>query len=168
MGLAAESATVSAHLAVFDIDGVVADVRHRVHHLARRPKNWAGFFAAAGGDPALTEGVALAREYAQSHVLVWLTGRPERLRTVTADWLAAHELPNELLFMRPDRDRRPSRDFKAAQLKVIGRASTVDVVVDDDPEVIGQLKRASWPARLVAFVPYGAALREAQERQGRT
>ena len=34
-------------LAIVDIDGVVADVRHRLHHLDRRPKNWSAFFAAA-------------------------------------------------------------------------------------------------------------------------
>ena len=31
-------------LAIFDIDGVVADVRHRLHHLESRPKGWDEFF----------------------------------------------------------------------------------------------------------------------------
>src|SRR5262245_40046635 len=71
---------VGESIAVVDVDGVVADVRHRLHHLNRRPKDWGRFFASAARDPALTEGVELAREYAQTHVLVWLTGRPEHLR----------------------------------------------------------------------------------------
>jgi len=29
------------------IDGVLADVHHRLHHIARRPKDWPAFFAAA-------------------------------------------------------------------------------------------------------------------------
>ncbi len=43
-------------LAVFDMDGVVADVRHRLHHLRRQ--NWSRFFAAADADPLLAEGAA--------------------------------------------------------------------------------------------------------------
>ena len=37
-------------VAVVDIDGVVADVRHRLHHVADRPKDWRSFFAAAADD----------------------------------------------------------------------------------------------------------------------
>lgn len=155
-------------LAVFDLDGVVADVRHRLHYLDRRPKNWARFFAAADRDPPLAEGVDLAREYAKSHVLVWLTGRPERLRRLTVDWLARHDLPTELLVMRPNGDRRPSRDFKAAQLATLAVEAEVSIVVDDDPEVVARLRERGWPVRLADWVPYGEPLREAQEREGRT
>src|SRR5689334_18895904 len=107
---------MESSLAVFDIDGVVADVRHRLRFLERRPKDWARFFAAADRDPVLQEGATLAQEYARHHVLVWLTGRPEHLREVTSAWLSAAGLPAELLFMRPANDRRPARDYKPRQL----------------------------------------------------
>ena len=139
-----------------------------MHHLNRRQKDWGRFFAAAARDPALTEGVELALEYARTHVLVWLTGRPEHLRAVTATWLAKHGLPNELLFMRPNGDRRPARVFKVAQLRLLGKESTVDVVVDDDPEVVAELRALGWPVHLADWVPRDDALREAQEREGRT
>ncbi len=48
-------------LAVFDVDGVLADVRHRLRHVERRPKDWDAFFSAAVDDPPLAQGVALAR-----------------------------------------------------------------------------------------------------------
>jgi hypothetical protein len=147
---------------------VVADVRHRLHHLNRRPKDWGRFFASAARDPALTEGVELALEYAQSHVLVWLTGRPEHLRPVTSTWLAKYGLPNELLFMRPNGDHRPARAFKASQLKALSRESTIDVVVDDDPEVVADLRALGYPVRLADWVPHDRTLREAQEREGKT
>jgi hypothetical protein len=158
----------AGHLAVFDIDGVVADVRHRLHFLDRRPKDWARFFAAADRDPALAQGVELALEYAQTHVLVWLTGRPEYLRPVTVAWLARHGLPADLLFMRPAGDHRPARRYKADQLRSVGRESTVDIMVDDDPEVVRELRKAGWPMRLADWVPYAPALRDAQEGKGRT
>ena len=34
-------------LAVFDIDGVLADVRHRLHFLQCRPQRWERFFSSA-------------------------------------------------------------------------------------------------------------------------
>jgi hypothetical protein len=155
-------------LAVFDVDGVVADVRHRLHHLARRPKNWAAFFAAAHADPPLEVGVALAREWAAHHDLIWLTGRPEHLRRVTERWLAAQGLPTDRLIMRPNDDHRPARLFKAAQLKRLGAGHELAVVVDDDPEVVAQLKADGWPVHVADWVPYARTLRQAQEREGRT
>jgi phosphoglycolate phosphatase-like HAD superfamily hydrolase len=155
-------------LAVFDVDGVVADVRHRLYHLNRRPKDWDRFFAGAARDPALPEGVELARRYAEDHVLVWLTGRPESLRAVTAAWLAEQGLPHELLFMRPDRDRRPAREFKSEQLRQLARESAIDVVVDDDPLVVSRLAREGWPVRLADWSPYQRTMRDAQDRHGRT
>jgi hypothetical protein len=155
-------------LAVFDVDGVVADVRHRLHHVARRPKNWRRFFADAAADTPLASGVELAREYARDHRLVWLTGRPEYLRPVTERWLARQGLPVEELLMRPTSDHRPAREYKAEQLRRLGRTGEVAVVVDDDPAVVSKLSQDGWPVRLADWVPYADSLREAQEREGRT
>jgi hypothetical protein len=155
-------------LAVFDIDGVVADVRHRLKYLDRRPKDWPRFFAAADRDPVLAEGATLARAYAASHVLVWLTGRPEHLRDLTAAWLRAADLPADLLFMRPPNDRRPARDFKARQLAQLARASTIELVVDDDPAVVTRLRELGYPVQLAAWVPHSSTLQTAQEKEGRT
>ncbi|HYN96856.1 MAG TPA: hypothetical protein VES42_23690 [Pilimelia sp.] len=155
-------------VAVFDIDGVVADVRHRLHHIARQPKDWAGFFAGAADDPPLAPGVTLARRYAADHRLVWLTGRPESLRRVTRDWLARHDLPTGRLLMRPSHDHRPARDYKADQLRRIAGWGAVATVVDDDPAVTARLLADGWPVRVADWVPYAESLRQAQEREGRT
>ncbi len=57
-------------VAVVDLDGVLADVRHRLHHLDRRPKDWDSFFAAAPSDPPLAEGFAVVRELADRYNVV--------------------------------------------------------------------------------------------------
>ena len=77
-------------LVVLDIDGVLADVRHRLHYLASRPKNWDGFFAAAKDDELLEVGAEFAKRAAGTHDIVYLTGRPERLRAATQAWLDEH------------------------------------------------------------------------------
>ncbi len=151
---------------MLDIDGVVADVRHRLHHLHPR-KSWPAFFDAAGDDPLLAEGARLAHELAARHELVWLTGRPEWLREVTESWLRRHRLPGSELHMRPDGDYRPARAFKLAALHGLADRS-IAAFVDDDGEVVSAASAAGYPAALADWVPRDAAMREAQERLGRT
>lgn len=130
-------------LAVFDLDGTLADTRHRLRFLQRRPPDWDAFFAAAPEDPPLAEGVALAMELAAGHELAYLTGRPERCRADTLAWLARHGLPAGELLMRPARDRRPARKTKPELLRQLARRRTVAVVVDDDPAVCEAYRAAS-------------------------
>jgi len=160
---------------VIDIDGVVADVRHRLHHLARSDgrtrggKNWPRFFAEAGDDPLLAHGAQVAADLAAHHAIVWLTGRPEWLRDVTELWLARHRLPGGALIMRPSNDRRPARTFK---VEILRRLPAVAVLVDDDPDVVSAARSAGFEAALADWVPRSeivlAPLHEAQERHGRT
>ena len=103
-------------IAVFDIDGVVADVRHRLHHLHRH-RSWHGFFRDAADDPLLPEGARLAADLATQHEIVWLTGRPEWLRRTTEDWLDEHRLPGTELHLRPDGDYRPARIYNLDVLR---------------------------------------------------
>jgi phosphoglycolate phosphatase-like HAD superfamily hydrolase len=153
-------------IAVFDIDGVVADVRHRLHHLDS-PKSWHSFFAGAADDPLLAEGARLVADLAERHEIVWLTGRPEWLRDVTANWLAEHSLPGQELHLRPSRDYRPARVYKRDVLRSLAPRG-IAAFVDDDDEVIETARRAGFPAVLADWVPRNATLRNAQERLGRT
>jgi len=155
-------------LAVIDIDGVVADVRHRLHLVERRPKRWDEFFRAADDDPPLPEGLAVVRELAADHDILWLTGRPERTRRATETWLAAQGFEPEPLVMRRDRDHRPSRMAKLDELRLLRRTREVAIVVDDDPEVVDTLRAAGFPVRLADWLPHSSTLRAAQEREGRT
>ena len=95
-------------LAVVDIDGVLADVRHRLHHLRRRPKDWQAFFAAARHDEALPEGLAVVERLRDDHEVVLLTGRPRELEADTRVGLDEHGLGDLRLVMRPSGDRRPA------------------------------------------------------------
>jgi hypothetical protein len=154
-------------LAVFDIDGVVADVRHRLHHLVGPYKDWDEFFDAAIDDPPLPTGIALVHELAARHEIVWLTGRPEWLYSVTRDWLDGHSLPGEELYMRPNRDFRPARLYKLDALRELAPRE-VHAFIDDDDEVVQTALTAGYPAVLADWVPRAAAMREAQDRHGRT
>ena len=155
-------------LAVVDVDGVVADVRHRLHHIESRPKDWAAFFAAADEDPPLAEGVAKVRELLADHDVVYLTGRPDHLRRVTEAWLDRHGIRGSKLVMRRRGDYRPAKQTKAEELRRLARDRSVAVMIDDDPEVCEALRAAGWPVEQATWVPHSRTLRAAQEREGRT
>jgi phosphoglycolate phosphatase-like HAD superfamily hydrolase len=155
-------------LAVFDVDGVLADVRHRLRYVERRPKDWDAFFTAAVDDPPLPDGVALARASAEDCEVVYVTGRPERCRADTLDWFARHGLPAGRLAMRAARDRRPARVAKPQLLRALARDRVVAVVVDDDEQVCDAYERAGWRVLRATWMTTPATLARAQEVEGRT
>jgi hypothetical protein len=153
-------------LAVFDIDGVVADVRHRLHHL-NGWRAWESFFEAADEDPLLPQGARLAADLARQHEIVWLSGRPEWLRGVTRDWLTGHDLPDGELHLRPHQDYRPAPLFKLDVLRRLAPRG-IAALIDDDDEVVRAALDAGYPAVLADWVPRSETLRRAQDRDGRT
>jgi hypothetical protein len=158
----------SRPLAVFDLDGTLADTAHRQRFLERKPRDWDAFFAAAPQDPPLAEGVALALKNAEECEVVYLTGRPERCRRDTVDWLAAQGLPEGRLWMRRNDDRRPARSTKLEILRRLARDRDIRVLVDDDELVCDDAERAGFTVVRARWAATSAALKEAQEREGRT
>lgn len=153
-------------IAVFDIDGVLADVTHRLHHLD--VNRWERFFTAADRDPLLEEGARRLRAALAEHDVVYLTGRPERNRRLTERWLARHGLPTEPLYMREDDDYRPARWVKREVLRELARTRTIASVIDDDPSVVRVLADDGWPVELATWLPHSSTLQDAQENKGRT
>ncbi|MDQ0988412.1 hypothetical protein [Streptomyces sp. V2I9] len=155
-------------LAVFDLDGTLADTAHRQHFLEGPRRDWAGFFAAAPDDPPLPEGVRMVLASAEECAIVYLTGRPERCRRDTVRWLGRHGLPEGELFMRRNDDRRPARRTKLDVLKRLGRSGRVRVLVDDDELVCDAAEVAGFAVVRARWADPSAALKDAQEREGRT
>jgi phosphoglycolate phosphatase-like HAD superfamily hydrolase len=158
----------SRPLAVFDLDGTLADTAHRQRFLERKPRDWDAFFAAAPQDPPLAEGVALALKHAEECEILYLTGRPERCRKDTVAWLAAQGLPEGRIRMRRNDDRRPARRTKLEILRGLARDREVRVLVDDDELVCEDAERAGFTVVRARWAATSEALKVAQEREGRT
>ncbi len=168
MSAAAGLEQLARPVAVFDIDGVLADVSHRLHYLQSRPQRWERFFHAADRDPLLAEGADRLRAALVEHDVVYLTGRPERNRALTQRWLHRHGLPTGPLLMREDDDYRPARWMKRDALRELAAGRTIASVLDDDPAVVAHLTADGWPVELATWLPHSSTLQRAQERQGRT
>lgn len=174
-GNAPETRPDSRPLAVFDVDGVLADVRHRLHHVERSGRHspdWEAFFAAAPLDPPLAQGLALVHQAERDCEVAYLTGRPERCRADTLAWFAAHDLPAGTLVMRPDDDRSPARLAKPRWLTRLTRGRVLAVVVDDDPAVCEAYRARGWTVIEATWMTQDPDVTEQltllQEDQGRT
>ncbi len=167
-GPGAATVTPVRPLAVFDIDGVLAEVSHRVHFLERERPDWHGFFRAARRDLVHPEGRTLVTEAAKDCEIAYLTGRPEWCRADTLSWLAAHDFPPGTLVMRRDGDHRPARKAKPPLLRALARERVVAVVVDDDLEVCDAYEAAGWTVLRATWASRSTALERAQEEDGRT
>lgn len=155
-------------VAIVDIDGVLADVRHRLAHLRSPFKDWEAFFAAADRDPSFPEGLALAHELAVEHQVIYLSGRPERCREGTQRWLDEQGAPAGRLILRPDDDRRPARVTKVEIAKTIAKHAEVAIVVDDDESVLAAMSAAGFTTKAASWSIDSPTLFSAQEIEGRT
>jgi hypothetical protein len=127
--------------AIVDIDGTIADVRHRLHHI-KGPgrKNWKRFFEEMDRDQPIASMVDYVRELAADHTILIVTGRPETYRPQTERWLRDHDVPYEKLYMRRNGDHRPDYEAKTAVLQEIP-AGQIAIAIDDRPPVC-----AMWEA----------------------
>lgn len=169
-------------VAVFDLDGVLSDTRHRLHFVTARPKAWDAFFAAASQDPPLDVGICAVQEaIAAGMAVIYLTGRPERCRADTTHWLAAQGLPVQPLHMRREGDRRPARLTKMESLRNLAAEHCLRVFVDDDAAVVQTVRggglpvlHATWMAANTDGVDGAPGLdahqilAEIQEKEGRS
>ncbi|HSE07977.1 MAG TPA: hypothetical protein VLB29_04885 [Nocardioidaceae bacterium] len=155
-------------IAVIDIDGVVADVRHRLHHVATPPKDWEAFFRAAPEDPLLEQGHETVTKLAEVCDIVYLSGRPERCREDTLAWLARHHLPDGEVLLRAPGDRRPARLVKVEALRRLSSRRRVAVLVDDDPLVLDAAREAGYDVLPADWMSPQGTLHEAQEVEGET
>lgn len=118
-------------IVIFDIDGTLADVSERIHHLHRTPKNWPGFFAGMVQDKAIHAMVRLCNLLFDAGLhIVLCSGRSEEHRAVTKQWLAREGVRYHDLRLRKDGDRRSDVIAKREMLAGLDKSSILFVVED--------------------------------------
>ena len=81
---------------ICDIDGTIANNKHRSHHMEGSPKNWMAFYAGMAGDwpviPVINTFNALQEA---GYAGVICTGRPHNYRETTVQWLKENYVRHE-------------------------------------------------------------------------
>ena len=136
---------------IFDIDGVLADLRHRLCY--RRSRDFDTFYEDSKvlADKLIQPGKELLRIMKQDGLVAYATGRPEKTRKATIEWLHKNRLPLCSVFMRKDGDFRPSPEVKVEQvMEILGCCCGIDKVwfIDDDPKNVAAVEEAFAGAKI--------------------
>ncbi len=129
---------------LFDIDGTLANIEHRRGHVAKDKPDWKSFNAEMGGDTPNAPIVALYKSIwdTDSYELILVTGRNERSRSLTEQWLAWNEIPFDQMLMRPDNDFRADHIIKEEILnRLLAAGKAIEFVVDDRQQVVDMWRR---------------------------
>ena len=120
---------------VFDLDGTLASLDHRLHFIKRDTPDWASFYAACGDDTPIASvcAVYMAMLQAGHRVEVW-SGRSDEVREVTEKWFRDNDLlvPDRLI-MRSEGDYTPDDKLKKSWMRP---GHIPDLVFDDRQRVV--------------------------------
>jgi len=127
-------------LVVFDIDGTLANIEHRLDYVRSKPKNWKAFDAGIPNDK-VNEPVAEVFDamVMGGHTVILASGRNERSRIATQDWLRKNGFSMyQKLYMRKAEDFRSDDIVKQEILDEIiaDYGKKPDMVFDDRPRVV--------------------------------
>ena len=122
---------MAEEIVIFDIDGTLADISERVHHVRRKPKNWKAFNAGMAQDKAIHSMVKLCNMlYAAGIRIVLCSGRNERNRPETVEWLEKQGVKYHELLLRKDEDFRSDAVIKREILQGKDKSKILFVVED--------------------------------------
>ena len=112
---------------LFDLDGTLADLGHRLDLIQQEPADWNAFYMACGDDAPIWEVITVARAlYESGHKLPIVSGRSEICRLITVAWLNKYRVPNSGVYMREAGDYREDNVVKSELL---------DRVIADNPNL---------------------------------
>jgi hypothetical protein len=102
---------------VCDIDGVLADPTHRLHHITGETKDWDAFFQACKNDAPRMREIEVLRCLSYGRRVCLLTGRSLAVQKATVEWLSANRVSRNCVYMRPIGDHRPDHEVKPELLQ---------------------------------------------------
>lgn len=132
---------------IFDIDGTLANVEHRIHWVRSKPKNWTAFNRGMVRDTPNQDICDLLRMFhAAGSTILIASGRNDDEREVTERWLRDVAGLGGLwtrLYMRASRDYRSDDIVKGEILdQMIADGFNPTMAVDDRTQVVNM-----WRAR---------------------
>jgi hypothetical protein len=137
-------------LYIFDLDGTIANIKHRLHFIQKDPKDWDGFFEACKDDIPngwIVDIMRILDRVAWVNQIVILSGRSDRVMGLTRAWLQLHRVPHHDLLMRKDGDHRHDEIVKKEMLDEFLKMNPndiVDFIVDDRQRVVDMWRREGY------------------------
>jgi len=104
---------MNKRLVIFDIDGTLCNITHRLHLIQRSKKNWDQFFTECVNDEPKEDIIALVHMLQTFCDIKLFSGRSDIIREETINWLNINlHLERMDLTMRKEGDHRPDHLVK--------------------------------------------------------
>lgn len=128
---------------IFDLDGTLANLDHRLSYVKHKPKNWKAFFAGVADDKPIDIIVRLFKQLDSTgkNRLIICSGRSASCRVETEFWLAEHDINYTALYMRDEGDFRADDIIKKELLDEIRADGFEPVLVFDDRQRVVDMWR---------------------------
>ena len=141
------------NIIVVDIDGTIADISHRVHHLNNKPIDWDAFYSECDKDRPIVNVIEIIRKLMEIYVIIFATGRSEDERAITSAWLLKNVpfLQTFTLLMRKSGDHRSDTVVKPESLSEYGlNPENVAFILEDRNKVVNKWRELGYTCLQVA------------------
>jgi acid phosphatase class B len=120
-----------------DIDGTIANNDHRQYFLEGK-KDWDGFFSTLSNDLPMHEVINEVNNlhFNNKKNIVFITGRPERYRAPTEEWLSKYFDFELHVFMRKDNDQRDKVTIKKEIFNSYFKSDDIYCVYENDDDLV--------------------------------
>ena len=116
---------------ILDLDSTLANIDHRLHFIQGDKKDWDSFYGNIPNDVLNEEIAHLARLFWKDTINILIfTGRPERTREDTINWLSKHCIFFDQIFFRKDGDYRKDYIIKKEMLDYFNKEDILFAVDD--------------------------------------
>ena len=133
---------------IFDIDGVLADNRHRLHHITPPHHDWDAFYATISEDSPIMPMVQLLEHlHANGTRVAIITGRPQRYELPTRKWLhrfiavSIAQIESLPMYMRPNDNNQQDYSLKASIIDHHLGAHNIIMAFEDSPRCVEMYRR---------------------------
>lgn len=138
---------------IFDLDGTLADGRHRLHLLPKKDHHlteaWVEFNLEADKDKPFEDNIQLCNDLSLiGYKIIILTGRSDIAREITEEWLDVYQVRYDRLVMRKQVDNRKDTVIKEEFLREYG-LDRVLCCFDDLPQVANHFREMGLTCHLV-------------------
>lgn len=138
---------------IFDLDGTLADGRHRLHLLPTKDHHlteaWVEFNLQADRDSPFADNIALCNSlFCHGFNIIILTGRSDIAKDITVKWLEDNKVGYSQLVMRKQTDNRKDTVIKEEWLRSYG-LERILCCFDDLPQVARHLRSLGLTCHLV-------------------
>ena len=139
-------------LTIFDLDGTLANIDHRLHFIKQENKDWDGFFKACSADLPKHAVIQAAKAlYQLGHPLWILSGRSTLVKNETTAWLKQHAIPYDNLLMREVNDFTPDHELKRQWIVEYNLKPRTLCIYEDRQKVVDMWREEGFDCFQVAI-----------------